>query len=354
MPRKGVVVVPSRAQCERTREDPPGTQRIANRPIISHVVDALRDVGAIDIAIVAGSAVLDEVRAAVACDIDGGRTWSDVTFLPYGGSGDPPDALATAASFVGGDACIVHWADGLVGQPLAPFTELFEANDPDLLLLVHSSADTSDRLAPDVQRLLGLAELNGARNRLGFAGICVFGPGVLERANAASTDARPCLDVAAMADQLVSNGGRLHVGQVRTWRRYGGNPAELLELNRLVLDQLTLQTEHRNGDNRVEGRVDIHPTAQVSGSVIVGPCIIGAGACVTSSYIGPYTSIGVNARIEGAEIERSIILDEARVMYVSGRIEASTVGRRASIFRDFGLPRAMRLHVGEDVEVALI
>jgi hypothetical protein len=30
------------------------------------------------------------------------------------------------------------------------------------------------------------------------------------------------------------------------------------------------------------------------------------------------------------------------------------VGRRASIFRDFGLPRAMRLHVGEDVEVALI
>src|SRR6476659_4657446 len=147
MPRKGVVVVPSSAQCERAREDPPGTQRIANRPIISHVVDALRDVGALDIAIVAGSAVLDEVRAAVACDIDGGRTWSDVTFLPYGGSGDPPDALATAASFVGGDACIVHWADGLVGQPLAPFTELFEANDPDLLLLVHSSAHTSERLA---------------------------------------------------------------------------------------------------------------------------------------------------------------------------------------------------------------
>jgi glucose-1-phosphate thymidylyltransferase len=206
-----------------------------------------------------------------------------------------------------------------------------------------------------VQRLLGLAELNGARNRLGLAGICVFGPGVLEKANAQPTDARPCLDVVALADRLASTGGRLHVGQVRTWRRYGGSPAELLELNRLVLDQLALQTEHtRNGDNRVEGRVDIHPTAQVSGSVIVGPCIIGAGACVTSSYIGPYTSIGVNARIEGAEIERSIILDEARVMYVSGRIEASTVGRRASIFRDFGLPRAMRLHVGADVEVALI
>jgi glucose-1-phosphate thymidylyltransferase len=355
MPRKGVVVVPSGAQCKRMREDPPGTQRIANRPIIGHVVDALREAGAVELAIVASTGVATEVRAAIACDADRARTWGDVTFIPYGGSGDPPDALAAAASFVGGDACIVHWADGLVGQPLAPFTDLFEANDPELLLLVHSGADTSDRLGPDMQRLLGLAELNGARNRLGFAGICVFAPGVMEKANAETSDERPCLDVVAMADQLARTGGHLHVGQVRTWRRYSGNPADLLELNRLVLDQLTLQTEPaRNGDNRVEGRVDIHPTAQVSGSVIVGPCIIGAGASVTSSYIGPYTSIGVNARIEGAEIERSIILDEARVMYVSGRIEASTVGRRASIFRDFGLPRAMRLHVGEDVEVALI
>jgi glucose-1-phosphate thymidylyltransferase len=355
MPRKGVVVVPPAALRERVRQDAPGTQRIANRPIISHVAETLRDAGAVELAIVASSAVLTEVRAAIAGDVDRGPTPLDVSLIAYGGSGDPPDALAAAASFVGADACIVHWADGLVGQPLTPFTELFEANDPDLLLLVHSSADTSDRLGPDMQRLLGLAELNGARNRLGFAGVCVFGPGVLERVDAEPTDARRCLDVVAVADQLASRGGHLHVGQVRTWRHYTGKPAELLELNRLVLDQLTLQTEPaRNGDNRVEGRVDIHPTAQVSGSVIVGPCIIGAGACVTSSYIGPYTSIGVNARIEGAEIERSIILDEARVMYVSGRIEASTVGRRASIFRDFGLPRAMRLHVGEDVEVALI
>ena len=66
-----------------------------------------------------------------------------------------------------------------------------------------------------------------------------------------------------------------------------------------------------------------------------------------------YTSIGARAQIEGAEIERSIIADGARIMHVGGRIEASTVGRRASIFRDFTLPRAMRLHVGEGVELAL-
>ena len=355
MPRKGVVVVPSGAQAQRMREGPAGTQRIANRPIVCHVLDALRDAGTTALAVTAHSSVLVEIRAAIEGDEDHCDGASSVEFIAHGGTGDPPDALAAAVSFVGAEPCLVHWADGLVGQPLAPFTQLFEANHPDLLLLFHSSSDNCDRLGVDLHRLLGVAEINGARSRLGVAGMCVFGPGVMQQTDAAPADSRPMLDVVAVAEHLAGIGGRLHVGQVRTWRRYSGHPTELLELNRLVLDQLTLPNEPaRNGDNRVEGRVEIHPTAQVSGSVIVGPCIIGAGACVTSSYIGPYTSIGVNARIEGAEIERSIILDEARVMYVSGRIEASTVGRRASIFRDFGLPRAMRLHVGEDVEVALI
>jgi hypothetical protein len=40
-------------------------------------------------------------------------------------------------------------------------------------------------------------------------------------------------------------------------------------------------------------------------------------------------------------------------MHIGGRIDASTVGPRASIFRDFDLPRAMRLHVGEGVKLAL-
>ena len=330
MPRKGVVVVPSGEPRDRVRAGAAGTQRIANRPIVCHVLDALRDAGATELAVVVHAEALDEVPACID---------SEATYNSHGGEGDPADALAAAGSFVGAEPCVVHMSDGLVGQPLGPFAQLFEANSPDLLLLFHSSSDKCDRLGADMQRLLGVADINGARSRLGVAGLCIFGPEVLRRLVAAATDRRPPLDVVDVSEQLAADHGRLHVGQVRTWRRYAGNPTDLLELNRLVLDQLTLQSEPvSNGDNRVEGRVEIHPTAHVTGSVIVGPCIIGAGASVTSSYIGPYTSIGVDARIEGAEIERSIILDEARVMYVSGRIEASTVGRRASIFRDFGLP----------------
>ena len=97
----------------------------------------------------------------------------------------------------------------------------------------------------------------------------------------------------------------------------------------------------------------IHETATVSTSVLVGPVVVGEGAEVTNSYIGPYTSIGAGAQIEGVEIERSIISPNARVMHVGARLVSSLVGRDAHVFRDFSLPRAMRLRVGEGDEVAL-
>ena len=164
------------------------------------------------------------------------------------------------------------------------------------------------------------------------------------------------LDLTAIAEYLADTGRSLRTKFVRTWRRYRGDPLDLLELNRIVLDQQMPDADavgDGDGDNRIEGRVIIHPTAEINSSIILGPTIIGPAARVSNSYIGPYTSIGAGAEIEGAEIERSIISEGARIMHVGGRIEASTVGRRARIFRDFALPRAMRLHVGDGVELAL-
>ena len=108
-----------------------------------------------------------------------------------------------------------------------------------------------------------------------------------------------------------------------------------------------------NNGNRIEGRVLIHEAASVRASVIVGPTVIGPGARITDSYIGPYTSIGERAHVEGAEVERSIILAGASVKHVGGRLVASVVGRDARVFRDFSLPRALRLRVGDGTEVAL-
>jgi glucose-1-phosphate thymidylyltransferase len=157
-----------------------------------------------------------------------------------------------------------------------------------------------------------------------------------------------------LAQQLSDEGEQVQVSLADGWRSYRGDPQELLELNRLALDLLDPQIQHTSDQqNQIEGRVHIDRTASVTTSVIVGPVVIGEGATVANAYLGPYTSVGAGARIEGAEIERSIISPGARVLHVGTRLVSSLVGRDAHVFRDFSLPRAMRLRVGEGDEVAV-
>jgi glucose-1-phosphate thymidylyltransferase len=346
---KGVVVVPPGRPPRRLYDDPAAVHHIANRAIVCHVLDALAAADIDQLAIVAPEGMALRIRRCV--DDDGEYS---VTHLTYNGRDDLIGALAAAATFVGEDPCVVHIADGLVGQSLGQFAQLREADQADLLLLLHRTAEKRDRLGLTTQRLLGISELNGSKTGLSLVDVALFGPGALRLACARAGGSGEEVDLNAIAEHLGAAGATLRAGCVRSWRRYCGDPLDLLELNRIVLDQQAPDIDPLDGgDNRIEGRVIIHPTAEVTASIILGPTIIGRGARVTNSYIGPYTSIGAGAEIEGAEIERSIISDGARIMHISGRIEASTVGPSARIFRDFALPRAMRLHVGEGVELAL-
>jgi glucose-1-phosphate thymidylyltransferase len=147
---------------------------------------------------------------------------------------------------------------------------------------------------------------------------------------------------------------RVQVLVVREWHCFAGDALDMLAMNRSVLERLVDEAPTPQTDgNRFEGRVLINPTASVTSTVICGPAIIGAGAYIADSYIGPHTSIGERVHLEGVEIERSIVLAGASIRHIGGRLVASVVGREARIFRDFSVPRAMRLQVGDGDEVAL-
>ena len=325
-------------------------ERVANRPIVCHAIDTLVSAGITEVAVVAPPRALEAIRICVENDGGAGAT---VRYLVQTSRTDLLGSLEAAAPFVGDDSAVMHLADGLVGEPPDRFSRFLDEEPEGLLLLVHRTSVEHAGLGPVTERLLGVSELNGSRSRLAVAGVCTFGPGLLRHAATATAGPDTSFDLIAVAEWLASQGHKPQVGFVKNWRRYRGNSLDLLELNRLVLDQHAPEAEPVNtGDNRIEGRVSIHPTAELRSSVIVGPSIIGPGARISNSFVGPYSSIGARAELEGAEVERSIVADGARIMHVSGRIEGSTIGQRASIFRDFALPRGIRLHVGANAEMA--
>jgi glucose-1-phosphate thymidylyltransferase len=343
MPRKGVVLF-SDVRCKTgctCNSQIPALENVANRPIAHHVLDAMLAAGADELVIAGSADVLIDVRACLS------RYQADAVRLDYAvchEAAGPITALRSAAELVGAAPCIVHVGDGLLDHPLAPYVDVLHEQSLDLVLLsqrpLHGSA-AHDGSAPTVPGMLW------------DAGVGVFGPGAFR--DACRQDGEGASSgLGTLAQRLSDGGGQVQVCLADGWRRYRGDPHELLEVNRLALDLLAPQMGHTSGQqNQIEGRVHIDRTASVTTSVIVGPVVIGEGAEVTNSYLGPYTSVGAGARIEGAEIERSIISPGATVMHVGARLVSSLVGRGAHVFRDFSLPRAMRLRVGEGDEVAL-
>jgi NDP-sugar pyrophosphorylase family protein len=153
-------------------------------------------------------------------------------------------------------------------------------------------------------------------------------------------------------DRLAPEGGAT-VALEGAWR-YDGTIDGVLEANTAALDRLK---RGRIGADlssaSVQGRVSIHPTAVLEGAKILGPVSIGPEARLVETYVGPYTSIGAGVELEGVEIEHSIVLPRAQIRYPGRRIEASLVGERAQIGRDYTLPSALRLRVGPDADIQL-
>jgi glucose-1-phosphate thymidylyltransferase len=325
----------------------PALEPVANRPIIHHVIDGFRAAPPIGLVIAGEADALTAVRKSLGDDEHG------IDGLEYAICEPRLEMAATlrsVAPLVGDSPCVLQPGDGLLGEPVASLLHSLTHGSPDLVL---HAADLTTTVGYDGTRALGSPRNGSSRNGSPDAEVAVFGAGGLQRAIDVVGPAESA-DLALIAERLTAAGGTVRFQLSEGWRRYDGNGSDLLELNRLALDGIVGNVRPSlRRENQIEGRVFIHPTASARTSVIIGPTVIGPGACVENAYIGAYTSVGAGARIEGAEIERSIISPGASVVHVGGRLVSSLVGRNARVFRDFSLPRAMRLWVGEGGEVAL-
>jgi glucose-1-phosphate thymidylyltransferase len=157
-----------------------------------------------------------------------------------------------------------------------------------------------------------------------------------------------------LAERINQLGGNVRPRRVTAWWRFTRGAEAVLEGNRFALESLReVPPRGELIDSRIQGAVSIHPTVRLESSIVRGPAVIGAGVRLRDAYVGPYTSIGNDVVIEGAEVEHSIVMPEASIRHLGGRLEASVVGASARVCRDFRLPRALRLSVGRGAEVSL-
>jgi glucose-1-phosphate thymidylyltransferase len=141
---------------------------------------------------------------------------------------------------------------------------------------------------------------------------------------------------------------------VKGWWKDTGRLEDMLAANRLVLDTIDTRVEGELIDSQVDGRVVVEPGARLERTTVRGPAIIGAGARLTDSYIGPYTAVGDECVITNAEVEHSILLAGCTVHDLDGRMESSLLGRNVKIGRGDRQPRAYRFMVGDNSEIGIL
>ncbi|HEU5142121.1 MAG TPA: sugar phosphate nucleotidyltransferase, partial [Solirubrobacterales bacterium] len=183
----------------------------------------------------------------------------------------------------------------------------------------------------------------------------LFQPAIFEAARALEPSWRGELEITEAIQSLIEDDHRVQSEVVRGWWKDTGQLADMLEANRLVLEEIEPRLEGEIDDSsRVEGRVVVEAGAHLSGSVVRGPAVIAAGARIEDAYVGPYTSIGENVRIARSEVEHSIVLSGSVVEDLGTRMEASLLGREVKLTRSEGMPKTLRMLVGDKSEIKLI
>jgi glucose-1-phosphate thymidylyltransferase len=325
---KAVLMAPSTGQ-ERdwpvTAAGPRQLFPVANRPILFHQLERLREGGMLEAMILVDRDTADPIRRAVG---DGDRFGLAVRYDEHPAQPGVTSVLATCRDFIGDAPTFIQHAGALLRGRLHRHFTVFSDDRLDALALSVWPGAVRPRRELPPGYLLSQRALD-----------------VLLQHPEAAAD--PLHEVQAC-------GGRVRIETVDGCLPCHGDLDTLLDGNRRMLEELragacTADVE----DSVLQGQIDIHPSAIVRRSTVRGPVVIGPGARLVDAYVGPYTSIGAAVEIEGAEIEHSIVLPGAQLRSVGSRIESSLIGQGARVTRVFTRPSSMRLALGDGAEILL-
>jgi glucose-1-phosphate thymidylyltransferase len=328
---------------------------VANKPVLFYGIEALVEADVTEIGIVIAPETGDEIREAAG---DGTAFGASITYITQDRPAGLAHAVLTAEDFLGDSPFVMYLGDNLLAEGITRLVSAFRDSQPDALILLTKVDDPSS---------YGVAELDGDRvvrlvekpkdppSDLALVGVYLFGPTIFDAARSLEPSWRGELEITEAIDGLIEGGQRVESQVVSGWWKDTGQLADMLEANRLVLEELAPRIDGDvSDDSRVEGRVAVEPGAEITGSVVRGPVVIGEGARIADAFIGPYTSIGAEVEISRSEVENSILLAGARVIDLGTRMEASLLGRNVSLTRSDGVPKTLRMMVGDNSEIKLI
>ncbi|KXB05946.1 glucose-1-phosphate thymidylyltransferase [candidate division MSBL1 archaeon SCGC-AAA382A20] len=355
---KGVVLHGGRGTRLRplTHTGPKQLIPVANKPISQYVLEDLKNAGIDEIAIILGHIQPDIVREKYG---DGSQLGLDISYIRQ----DEPKGIAHAVKlcreFVGDELFAVYLGDNLIKGGIDRLAEKFENSDSEALVFLNEV---------DKPQQFGVAKFDEEGNlkklvekpedppsNYALTGIYFFSPKIFEMIDKIEPSWRGELEITDAIQLLLDEGYDVDYDKVQGWWKDTGTPEDVLEANRLILDNLKPQVNCEvDGKNCLQGRVSVGEGSTVErGAKVRGPSIIGNNTVIKSGvYIGPYTSIGDGVEIMEGEIENSIVMNNCEIR-VGERIVNSLIGPDSRIVSGDSKPTGRSMILGKSSEVIL-
>jgi glucose-1-phosphate thymidylyltransferase len=330
---------------------------IANKPVSQYGVEDMIACGVREIAFVLGDVHPEKVKDYYG---DGSRFNTKFAFITQGEPLGIAHAVSLCEGFIGDSAFIVYLGDNLIKGGVKKYVDDFLASTLDAMILLTAVRNPSQfgvaRLAEN-GRLMELQEKpKNPPSNLALTGIYLFRPAIFGAIKKLQPSWRNELEITDAIQTLLESGYQVDYRKVEGWWKDTGTPEDILDSNRLLLDDITPKIEGNLEEvGSIQGRVALGRGSRiVKGAVVRGPCIIGTDSTIGSGvYIGPYTSIGNHVSFSRGEIEDSIVMDNCRIE-ISNRITSSIIGQHCSIISGTTASTGrLSLTLGENCEIRL-
>ena len=328
---------------------------LANKPMILYGLQHLLNAGIKDIGVILGPLKDDIVKLLG----DGSRYGAQITYIDQPEPIGLAHAVLSSQSFLENDPFILYLGDNLLKQGLKPFMDTLKNNDSDCVIGVTKVQDSSCygvAVFNEDGQIEGLVEKpKDHLSDWALIGVYVFTKKIFSAIKMIHPSRRGELEITDAIQRLLVDGSKVDVQFIKGWWKDLGRPDDLLETNRLILEEISLSIQGKiEVGVEVIGNVEIgegtvvHNQARIKGPVVIGKnCNIGPNA-----DIGPYTSIGDDVIFRNGEIENSIIMEKSFID-CGKRIYKSLLGRQVSIIdRKHHLPEEYELILGNRSSVS--
>jgi glucose-1-phosphate thymidylyltransferase len=329
---------------------------VANKPMSQYVLEDLRDSGIKEIAIIVGDILPEKVKNYYKRGKEFGVR---ITYIQQ----EKPSGIAQAVSltedFVGDNPFVVYLGDNLLKGRIADFVKEFKASKHDAMILlceVENPRQFGVAQFDKGKKLVKLIEKpKKPPSNYALTGIYFLTPIIFKMIRQLKPSWRGELEITEALQGLLNTGHKVGYKFVTGWWKDTGTVEDILEANRLVLDDIKKKVEGMVEEKTsIQGRVAVGKETIIKrGALLRGPAIIGTNTTIGENvYVGPYTSIGNNVVIERGELENSIIMDDCHVE-IDGKITDSLIGGGTALTTNKKSPKGYRLVVGEYSNIVL-